>query len=231
MSDFDFQALAAAVDFQNFHKAPTLDGQASTALLKVSPKLENCLANSAAKGLPPISVTPMAGQHLSILTQLIGAKSVLEIGTLGGYSAICFAEGGAKVTSIEIDSKYRDVALENVNGLDVEIMLGAALDILPKLAEEERRFDLVFIDADFDDHVEHFEWAVKLTRPGGCIFFDDIVISMFKNGEVKEGGESILTHIGKDERVKATLVPNVACHSMVPTPVFNGFVLAVVKDY
>ena len=81
----------------------------------------------------------------------MGAKLVLEIGTLGGYSAICFAQAGAKVTSMEINPTHRDVALENVDGLDVEIILGAALDVLPKLAEEGRQFDMVFIDADFDD--------------------------------------------------------------------------------
>jgi predicted O-methyltransferase YrrM len=100
----------------------------------------------------------------------MGAKLVLDIGTLGGYSAICFAEAGAKVTSMEINPTHRDLALENVDGLDVEIILGAALDVLPKLAEEVRQFDIVFIDADFDDQWEHFDWAVKLTRPNGCVF-------------------------------------------------------------
>ncbi|KAF9773496.1 hypothetical protein IL306_008673 [Fusarium sp. DS 682] len=229
MPEIDFSALAAAVDFDNFRQAPTLEAIAQTALLSPNSKLEQALANSSAKGLPPISVTPMSGQHLSILTQLMGAKSVLEIGTLGGYSAICFAQGGAKVTSIEIDPKHRDVALENTQGLDVEVLLGAALDVLPKLAEEDRQFDMVFIDAEFEDHIEHFDWAVKLTRPGGCVFFDDVVSSMFNNGEVKSGANSILTHIGKDHRVKAALMPNVACHPMLPTPIFNGFVLALVK--
>ncbi|KAK7429913.1 hypothetical protein QQZ08_003535 [Neonectria magnoliae] len=143
----------------------------------------------------------MSGQHLSILTQLMGVKSVLEIGTLEGYSTICFAEAGAKVTSIEIDPKHRDVALEDVQGLDVEILLGAALDVLPKLAEEGRQFDMVFIDADFKDHWEQFDWAVKLARLNGCVFLDDVVASMFKNGQTEEGSESILTNIGRDDRV------------------------------
>ncbi|KAF4949201.1 hypothetical protein FGADI_9058 [Fusarium gaditjirri] len=229
MPDIDLSALAAAVDFDNFRQAPILDTLANDSLLSPNSRLEQALANSQSKGLPPISVTPMAGQHLSILTQLMGAKSVLEIGTLGGYSAICFAQGGAKVTSIEIDPKHRDVALENVEGLDVEILLGAALDVLPKLAKDKRQFDMIFIDAEFEDHIEHFDWAVQLTWPGGCVFFDDVVPAMFKNGEVKPGADSILTHIGKDHRVKAALMPNVACHPMLPTPIFSGFVLALVK--
>jgi predicted O-methyltransferase YrrM len=208
-----------------------LDAQARSALLRPNPKLEHALANSAANGLPPISVLPMSGQYLSVLTQLMGAESVLEIGTLGGYSTICFAEAGAKVTSIEINPEHRDTALENVQGLDVEILLGAALDVLPKLVEEGRQFDMVFIDADFDDQLEQFNWAVKLTRPNGCVFLDDVVASMFKDGHTEEGSDSILMKIGRDERVKATLVPTVACHAMLPTPVFNGFILAIVKSH
>jgi predicted O-methyltransferase YrrM len=216
-------------NFENFRLAPRLDAQANSALLRPNPKLEYALSNSMANGLPPISILPMSGQHLSILTQLMGAKSVLEIGTLGGYSTICFAEAGAKVTSIEINPKHRDIALENVRGLDVEIILGAALDVLPKLVEEGKKFDMVFIDADFDDQLEQFDWAVKLTRANGCVLLDDVIASMFKDGQVDNPSDSILTKIGKDERVKATLMPTVASHPMLSTPVFNGFILAVVK--
>jgi predicted O-methyltransferase YrrM len=223
------KGLEAVLDFENFRLAPKLDAHATAALVQPNAKLENAQANSAAKGLPPISVLPLSGQYLSILTQVMGAKSVLEVGTLGGYSTICFAEAGAKVTSIEIDPKHREAALENVQGLDVDVILGSALDILPKLAQEGRKFDLVFIDADFDDQLEQFEWAVRLTRPNGCIFLDDVVGSMMKSGYKGETGDTILTKIGQDERVKATLIPTVASHPMLSTPVLNGFVLAVVK--
>ncbi|KAN0089837.1 S-adenosyl-L-methionine-dependent methyltransferase [Hyaloscypha variabilis] len=225
------QAIKPLLDFENFRLAPRFDAQATSSLLCPNAKLAHALANSKAKGLPPISVLPLSGQHLSILAGTMGAKSVLEIGTLGGYSAICFAEAGAKVTSIEINPKHREVALENVQGLDVEILLGAALDVLPKLGEEGRKFDMVFIDADFDDQWEHFDWAVKLTRPTGCVFLDDVVVSMLKNGELEEDSESILTKVGKDERVVATLVPIVASHPTIPTPVFNGYIMAMVKDH
>ncbi|TVY47230.1 O-methyltransferase [Lachnellula occidentalis] len=222
----------SVIDFENFRLAPRFDADAQAAFLRPNPKLAHALANSKAKGLPPISVVPLAGQYLSILAGIMGAKSVLEIGTLGGYSTICFAEAGAKVTSIEIDPKHRDVALENVDGLDVEIVLGAALDVLPKLAEEGRQFDMVFIDADFDDQWEHFDWAVKLTRPKGCVFLDDVVISMLKDIHTGEGGsDTIMTKIGRDERVMATLVSTAATHPMLPTPALNGFVMAMVKDH
>ncbi|KAF5701098.1 O-methyltransferase, partial [Fusarium globosum] len=92
MPEIDFKALATAASFDNFRQAPILDTLANDALLAPNSKLEQALANTEAKGLPPISVTPMSGQHLSTLTQLMGAKTVLEIGTLEGYPAICFAQ-------------------------------------------------------------------------------------------------------------------------------------------
>lgn len=218
------------INFDNFRSAPQIDAQAQSALLRPNEALDAALRKSAAEGLPPISVLPLAGQYLSILTRVMGAKNVLEVGTLGGYSSICFAQAGAKVTSIEMDAKHRDVALQNVAGLDVEVILGSSTDILPKLVQEGRKFDIVFVDADMVGLGEQFDWAVKLTRPNGCIFLDDVVASMFKDGQVGEdGGENILTKIGKDERVQATLVPIVTCHPMVPTPVFNGFIFATVK--
>ena len=225
------EGLEKVLDFENFRLAPKIDAQAQAALLRPNPKLEHALANSAASGLPPISILPMEGQHLSIFTQLIGAKSVLEIGTLGGYSSICFAQAGAKVTSIEMEAKHRDIALENVKGLDVEVLLGAALDVMPKLVEEGRQFDMVFIDADFDGQWELFDWAVKLTRVNGCVFLEDVVASMMSDGLTDEKSESVMTKIGRDERVKATLVPTVVSHPMLSTPVFNGFVIAIVKGH
>jgi predicted O-methyltransferase YrrM len=224
--------LQAVINFENFRLAPRLDAHAQSALLRPNPKLSSALSNSAAKGLPPISVLPLAGQYLSILTRLTGAKSVLEIGTLGGYSSICFAEAGARVTSIEIDPLHRATALENVRGLDVEVLLGAALEVMPKLVDEGRRFDLVFIDADFADQWELFDWAVKLTRVGGGVFLDDVVACMMKDGYTGEDDdESTLTKIGRDGRVDATLVPTVVSSPMLPTPVFNGHVLAIVKGH
>ncbi|KAL4744828.1 S-adenosyl-L-methionine-dependent methyltransferase [Aspergillus terricola var. indicus] len=223
--------MQKALDFDNFRSAQVLFTQASTALLRPNPRLEYALSNSAAHGLPPITINPLVGQHLSILAQVMGARSILEVGTLGGYSSIHFAETGAKVTSVEINPQHRDVALENLKGLDVEVLLGAAATVLPKLAEEGRKFDLVFIDADLADKWEQFDMAVKVTRPNGCIFVDDVVATMFGNGDVGEDKkDTILTKIGQDDRVRATLVPVVACHPIMPTPLFNGYIFATVKS-
>ena len=152
---------------QALHKNLAVAVAAQKELVKSTPQLDDAIANSKANGLPTIAISPAQGAELSILCQLVNAKRILEIGTLGGYSTIWFANSvpGVKVTSIEFNQKHRDVALQNVKGLDnVEILLGAALDILPKL---EGGFDFVFIDADWDNQKEYFDWAVKLTRKGG----------------------------------------------------------------
>ena len=229
LSEVDIESLKRAASFDNFLQAPRIDAHAAAVLVKPNPRLQHAQENSAAKGLPPISVLPLAGQYLSILTKLVKAKTVLEVGTLGGYSSICFAEAGAKVTSIEIAPKHRDVAIENTKDLDVEVLLGSSNEVMPKLAAEGRKFDLVFIDANMEGQAEQFDWAVKLTNKGGCVFLDDALAAMFKNNATGEGDtDTILTTIGADERVQATIVPVVACHPMLPTPIYNGFVFAIV---
>ena len=207
-----------------------IDAQAHTSLLKPNPRLEYALDNSERNGLPPITVSALQGQYLAIQCQLIKAKSVLEIGTLGGYSSIWFASTGAKVTSIEINPKHRDVALENTKGFDVEIILGAALEVLPRLVSEGRKFDLVFIDADWGEQFEYFQWAVKLTRFQGCIYVDNVIRELLESGNVEENKESLVTKVGKmDEEVTATLVPVLSSHKGKAEEMFDGFLLAVVK--
>ena len=212
----------------HLHQAGKIDAHAHSSLLKPNPQLDHALSNSAANGLPPITISALQGQYLAIQCQLIGAKSVLEIGTLGGYSTIWFASTGAKVTSIEINPKHRSVALENTKGLDVEIILGAALDVLPKLAEEGRKFDLVFIDADWEEQWEYFQWAVKLTRAYGCIYVDNVVRELLEHENVG-GDESLVTKVGNEESVTATLVSTVSSHKAKVDEMFDGFLLAVVK--
>lgn len=209
--------------------ASIVDSHAKSNLLKPDAQLENALANSNAKGLPQITISPLQGQYLSVQCQLINAKSVLEVGTLGGYSTIWFAKTGAKVTSIEIDPKHRDVAIENTKGLDVDVILGAALDVLPKLAAEGKKFDLIFLDASWDEQWQYFEWAVKLARPNGCIYVDNVIRELLEHENVGEG-ETLLTKVGRDERVDATLVPVLSSHKRKSDEMFDGFLLAVVKD-
>lgn len=127
---------------------------AQNQLLKPNKLLDDAVSNSKANNIPPIAIGPSQGAYLSILCQLTDAKHVLEIGTLGGYSTIWFAQSSpdVHVTSIEFNPKHRDVAMENTKELkNVEIILGAALDVLPKLAEQGKVFDFVFIDASWDE--------------------------------------------------------------------------------
>jgi predicted O-methyltransferase YrrM len=215
------------------HQASKIDAQARTSLLKHEPQLaqqlDHALANSAAKGLPPITINALQGQYLAIQCQLINAKSVLEVGTLGGYSTIWFASTGAKVTSIEINPKHRDVALENTKGLDVEIILGAALDVMPKLAVEGKKFDFIFIDAAWEEQFEYFQWAVKLARANGCIYVDNVVRELLEHENVGEN-ESLVTKVGRQEGVTATLISTISSHKGKAEEMFDGFLLAVVKE-
>src|SRR4030088_3528149 len=145
--------------------------------------LDAALEASAHSGLPAIQVTPNQGKLLQLLARLQGARKILEIGTLGGYSTIWLAralpEEGHLVT-LEAVAKHARVAEANVANAGlaeiVEIRIGAALDTLPKLAEEGKGpFDLTFIDADKERIPEYFRWALELSRPGSVVIVDNVV--------------------------------------------------------
>jgi predicted O-methyltransferase YrrM len=214
-----------------FDYAPGIDAHARSSLLRPNPRLDAAVENCKNKGLPPIAVSPLQGQYLAIQCQLMGAKSVLEIGTLGGFSTAWFAGAGAKVTSIEINPKHRDIALENCKGLDVEVLLGAALDVMPKLAEEGKTYDMVFIDADWGEQWEYFDWAVKLTRQKGCILVDNVIRTLLEEpASIEVGNESgLVAKVGKDSRVTATLVPTLSTHKSEPEEWYDGFLIAIVN--
>jgi len=219
---------------------PTLDEQLdkleaietkAKALLNPDPRLAHAQSATEAAGLPNICISDQQGQHLAILCQLAGAKNVLELGTLGGYSTIWLAKNGAHVTSVEIDPKHRDVTLANTKGqgLDnVDVILGSTLDVLPRLAEEGRKFDFVFIDAGWDEQWENFELAVKVTRVGGSIYVDNVVMKMLYGGDEKS--ESLVEKVGKMKGVDATLVNTVAGFRGHREAMIDGFLLAVVKE-
>ena len=145
--------------------------------------LEAALAASAAAGLPDIQVSPIQGKFLHLLARLQGASSILEIGTLGGYSTIWLARAlppGGRLVTLEYEPKHAEVARVNIvrAGLAdrVEIRIGPALATLPQLAAEGRGpFDLIFIDADKEGYPEYLEWALKLSRPGSLILADNVV--------------------------------------------------------
>src|ERR1041385_1786353 len=129
-------------------------------------------------GLPPIAISADEGRLLQVLLTAINARRVLEVGTLGGYSAICMARAlppGGRLLSIEIEEKHAAFARKYVDRAAlterIEIRVGRALDGLPSLDGE--RFDAVFLDADKEPLPTYFEWAIRLVRPGGLIIGDN----------------------------------------------------------
>jgi predicted O-methyltransferase YrrM len=149
-------------------------------VLQDDPLLSAALAASDAAGLPKIAVSPQQGKFLSLLAAATGARRILEIGTLGGFSTIWLARGAGpdgRVTTLEYEPKHAEVARANIEraglGDRVEVLVGAALDTLPSVTGGP--FDLVFIDADKENNPGYLEWAVKLTRPGSIILVDNVI--------------------------------------------------------
>jgi len=145
--------------------------------------LEAAVRESRRAELPEIQVSPNEAKLLQLLAEMVGAGRILEVGTLGGYSAIHFGralpEDGTLV-SLEIDERHAEVARKNVEraGLSgkVEIRVGDARELLARIAESgEGPFDVVFIDADKEGYPEYLEWAMRLTRPGSLILGDNTV--------------------------------------------------------
>ena len=198
-------------------------------------------SNSIAHGLRDISVSPSQGRYLAIQCQLIGAKYVLEMGTLGAYSTIWMASAdpSIKVTTIEIDPRTAEIARENIRfaGLEgrVDVILGAALDVLPRLMEEvdqgrRPRFDFSFVDADKENALMYFDWAVKLSRARAAIYVDNVVrkglladMEAAKMDTRVQGVRKAVEGVGRDERVNAVVVQTVGEKN------YDGFLLAIVK--
>ena len=177
--------------------------------------LAACLEASAAAGLPDIAVSAAQGRFLQILVELTGARRVLEIGTLGGYSTIHLARGLGEVVSLECDAEYADVARGNIEraGLAdrVTVLTGAALDLLPEL---DGPFDLAFIDADKVNNAAYVDHALRLSRPGALIVVDNVV----RDGNVldpAQGDESAIAsralydHVAAHARLDGTALQTV----------------------
>jgi predicted O-methyltransferase YrrM len=204
-------------------------------LVPPDPSLDATLEASAAAGLPAHDVSPAQGKLLQLLALMQGAHTILEIGTLGGYSAIWLAralpEGGRLVT-LEADPGYAAVARANLAraGLAgvVELRVGPALDTLPLLAAERRGpFDLIFIDADKRSNAEYLAWALELARRGSVIVADNVV----RGGAVADEGDADASVQGvrrfyellaADPRVSATAIQTVGLKG------HDGFAIGVV---
>ncbi len=160
-----------------------VDAYAGDLLAPHDEALAAALKSSEDAGLPKIQVSPLQGKLLYLLVKLTEAESVLEFGTLGGYSTIWLARAlprGGRLITLEADARYAAVAQENIvrAGLDeiVELRVGQAFDLLPGLGEEGAGpFDLTFIDADKVHSPDYFAWSLRHSRPGGLIVCDNVV--------------------------------------------------------
>lgn len=205
----------------------------SAAVVRPDSSLKRAVATALEAGMPPIEVAPNAGKLLKLLVQLSGARRVLEIGTLAGFSTIWMAQGlpdGGRLLTCEYLPKHADVARANVDaaglGHLVEIRVGAALDTLQALADEGAEpFDFVFIDADKENNPHYLDWAVRLGRPGTAIVMDNVVWE----GAVLEpsldtvnapGIISALKMLGEDPRLDGTVIQTVGSKG------WDGFALA-----
>lgn len=197
--------------------------------------LEATLAASADAGLLSINVAPNQGKLLNLLALVSGARTILEIGTLGAYSTIWLARAlpsSGRLVSLEADPRHAAVARENIAraGLSdaVEILVGPAAESLPKLRDQRRApFDFVFIDADKPSTAEYFAWSLEMSHVGTLIVVDNVV----RQGQVVESASSdrnvqgmrrFLDQLANEPRVSATAIQTVGVKG------HDGFVLAVV---
>jgi predicted O-methyltransferase YrrM len=195
------------------------------------PVLDGALERSRAAGLPAIDVSPSQGKLLHLLALLRGARRILEIGTLGGYSAIWLARAlppGGRLVTLEVDPNHARIAAENLALAGVadrvEIVVGPALETLPKL---EGPFDFVFIDADKASLTEYVEHALALSRPGTAIVIDNVI----RKGQVIDGESDdpsvrgvrrMNERLAREPRLRATAIQTVGRKG------YDGFTLAVV---
>ncbi len=211
-----------------------VDGYIGEKLLGEDALLAATLVANAAAGLPDIDVSPAQGRMLHLFARMAGAKRILEIGTLGGYSTICLARAlpaGGTLVTLEIDPHHADVARANIAAAGladrVDIRLGAALDTLRAMvAAGEGPFDFVFIDADKDNGAQYVQSAIGLGRPGTTIIVDNVV----REGGVLDpasedpriiGTRALFDMVSKEPRLAATAVQTVGAKK------WDGFLIAV----
>ena len=197
--------------------------------------LEAAIADSITAGLPQIHVAPNQGKLLNLLARSIGARRILEIGTLAGYSTLWLARAlpaDGRLVTLEFDAKHAGVARANFMraGLDsrIDLRLGKALDTLPKLAAEGAGpFDFTFIDADKASIPEYLGWALKLSRPGSMIVIDNVVrdgavIDTASTHASVQGVRRMNEMLASDPRLDATAIQTVGSKG------YDGFAIALV---
>ncbi|HEX5760564.1 MAG TPA: O-methyltransferase [Thermoanaerobaculia bacterium] len=206
-------------------------------LIPSDPVPEAALSASEAAGLPAIQVTPAQGKLLHLLARAVGARAILEVGTLGGYSAIWLARAlpaGGRLITLEAEPRHAEVARANLARAGLagvaEVRLGPALETLPRLAAEGAGpFDLVFLDADKPNTPEYFRWALELSRPGTLIVADNVVrkgaLADAASGDPNvQGMRRFMERLAAEPRVSATAIQTVGGKG------YDGFALALVTS-
>lgn len=208
-----------------------VDDYLTAAVVKPDDALRAAVRTTAEAGLPAIEVTAGQGKLLMLLARISGARRVLEVGTLGGFSTIWLARGlpaDGEVVTCEYEPRHAEVARANLEragvGHKVTIRIGAALDTLPTLAGP---FDLVFLDADKVNNPNYLDWAVRLSRPGTVIVVDNVVRAggvLDEDGEPDiQGTRGALELLGSSPALDATALQTVGRKG------WDGFALAVVR--
>ncbi|WPP40054.1 O-methyltransferase [Paenibacillus hunanensis] len=169
--------------------------------------------------MPEVSVEPGYGRLLTLLVQMSGARSVLEIGALGGYSGVCMARGmekGGRIVSLELRPDYAEVAQEHMRlagyGDQVEYRIGEAIHSLAELKQEGQRFDFFFIDADKLNYVNYLDYAIELATPGAIIVGDNLLLrgrtlNLERNGPAIQTVREFNRRMASDPRLTGTLLP------------------------
>jgi len=212
-----------------------VDRQLAELLVGRDRALDQALEANAAARLPPIDISPPQGKLLQILVALRGARSILELGALGGYSTIWLARGlpdDGRLISLELDPGHAEVARANIAraGLAdrVEVRVGPALESLRRLAAEGAGpFDLIFIDADKETTPEYFSWALELSRPGSLIVTDNVVragaVIDPDHGDPRvQAMRRFIEQLAREPRVLATVIQTVGSKG------YDGFAIALV---
>ena len=217
-------------------KWTAVDAYFTDTLLDPDPVLDEVLARCERAGLPAINVAPNQGKFLYLLACIKGARRILEVGTLGGYSAIWLARAlpaDGRLVSLELDERHAALAEKNVElagqGGKVEIRCGPATDTLERMIDEgEAPFDLVFIDADKENNPRYLELSLALSRPGTVIVGDNVV----RGGRVADapstdpgvrGVQRFCELMADDARLTATAIQTVGIKG------WDGFSLALVR--
>jgi predicted O-methyltransferase YrrM len=215
----------------------SVDHYLAANLVQSDAVLDEALQANARAGLPTIDVTPNQGKLLYLLARIQGARRILEIGTLGGYSTIWLGRAlpsNGRLVTLEVNPKHAEVALANINRAQltsiVDLRVGPALQLLSELhAEGVDAFDLIFIDADKPNNPAYLEWALRLSRPGTVIIGDNVVrsgavIDSNSSDAGVQGTRSFIEKLGSDRRLEATAIQTVGGKG------YDGFAIALVTN-